>query len=70
MYNVHYVSQHNLPTPGYTCQVTGTVYTTQEEVEAAQKLLFESQDTVNGVWTPRLQLSLVDRKALYEASQE
>jgi hypothetical protein len=69
MYSIFYYSRHATPTVGFTCQVTGNNYATEGEVIAAQRVLFEGQDTVSNVWTPRLQLSLVDRKALLESEQ-
>lgn len=68
MYNLHYIGLSNgLNSSVYTDQVTGLQYASQLEAEQAQDAVFKDQDTQNGVWTPRLQMSLVDRKALFNA---
>ena len=67
MYNLNFISRHATPSVGYVDQVTGISYLTQEEAIIAQNAVFAEQDTVDEVWTPRLQLSLQDRKALNDA---
>ena len=71
MYSKMFLSRQNLPTRTYTCQVSGASFPTEAEAISHQVAIFQAQDTVgegdDAVWTPRLQLPLQDRIAMFNA---
>jgi hypothetical protein len=62
--NVNFISRHNLPSVGFTDQITGLVYPTQEAAKAAQDEVIYAQDSLSGSYVPRV-LPLAIRIALH-----